>query len=135
MCYNNGSSIADWEAVALSNSSTQGAGGGQEHNNSFASRRDTRINNNTGSLPVVGAARGVSGPFDFEAMIASLRELFERDRQIASQPDSTRCGICYLHFPLSELNYREKEGFYICSSCERQLGKQQMPMLRRQQKK
>jgi hypothetical protein len=134
MCYNYESSLADREAVALSNFSTQGAGG-QEHNNSFASRRDTRINNNTGSLPVVGSVRGVSGPFDFEAMIASLRELFERDRQIASQPDSTRCGICYLHFPLSELTYREKEGFYICSGCERQLGKQQMPMLRRQQKK
>jgi hypothetical protein len=127
----------DWEAVALSNSSTSGTGngGGQEHNNSFASRRDTRINNNTGSLPVVGAGRNYSGSFDFEAMIASLHELFERDRQIASQPDSARCGICYLYFPLNELSYREDDGFYICTNCERQLGKQWLPMLRRQQKK
>lgn len=119
----------------MNNSSTQDGGGGQEHNNSFASRRDTRINNNTGSLPVVGAARSTSGPFDFEAMIVSLHDLFERDRQVASQPDSARCGICYLYFPLSELIYREGEGFYVCANCERQLGRQQMPMLRRQQKK
>lgn len=121
----------------MSNSSTQGAdnGGEQEYQSSFASRRDARINNNTGSLPVVGAVRGSSGPFDFEAMIDSLHELFERDRQVASQSDSARCGICYLYYPLSEVHYRENEGFYICASCERQLGKQQMPMLRRQQKK
>ncbi len=127
----------DWEAVALSNSSTSGAGngGGQEHNNSFANRREARVNNNTGSLPVVGPGRNNSASFDFEAMIASLHELFERDRQIASQPDAARCGICYLYYALDELRYREEEGFYICASCERQLGKQQMPMLRRQQKK
>lgn len=121
----------------MSNSSTSGAGngGGQEHNNLFANRRDTRINNNTGSLPVVGPGRNASGSFDFEAMIASLHELFEQDRQVASQPDAARCGICYLYFPPDELHYREEEGFYICPGCERQLGKQQMPMLRRQQKK
>jgi hypothetical protein len=30
--------------------------------------------------------------------------------------------------------YREEEGFYICKGCERTLGKQKIPMLRRQQK-
>ncbi len=121
----------------MNNSSMSGAGngGGQEHNNAFVNRRETRINNNTGSLPVVGLGRNTFGSFDFESMIASLHELFERDRQIASQSDSTRCGICYLYFPLDELHYREEDGFYICSSCESPLGKQKMPMLRRQQKK
>jgi hypothetical protein len=74
-----------------------------------------------------------SSPFDFEEMLESLRELFEHDRQVASQPDSSRCGICYLYFPLSELHYRD-EGFYVCPECEQALGKQSVQILRKQQK-
>ncbi len=77
--------------------------------------------------------RSYSNPFDFEQMLLSLHELFEQDRQIASQPDTTRCGVCYLFFPVSELHYRD-EGLYMCQRCERTLGKQMMPVLRKQQK-
>lgn len=92
--------------------------------------------NGTGSLPTPnsGMGRGYIGAFDFDEMIASLRELFAQDRQIASLPDSKRCGICYLHFTPNELRYREEEGFYICPTCERLLGKHSLPMLRQQQK-
>jgi hypothetical protein len=96
-----------------------------------------RVNNSTGVLPSLGIAnterRVSSAAFDFEQMVQSLHELFEHDRQIASQPNSTRCGICYLHFPLSELQYRD-EGFYICSGCSQTLGHQDVPMLHKQQK-
>ncbi|HLH63788.1 MAG TPA: hypothetical protein VKV20_19080 [Ktedonobacteraceae bacterium] len=102
--------------------------------NSYNSRREMRVSNSTGSLPVVSAGRSYTGSFDFEGLIASLRELFARDRQVASQQDSTRCGICYLHYALSELRYREEEGFYVCPNCEKVLGKQSLPMIRRQQK-
>jgi hypothetical protein len=91
-------------------------------------------------LPVVGAGRGYSsytshtGSFDFEAMLVSLHDLFEHDRQIASQTDARRCGICYLHFLVSELRYREEEGLYVCESCDKAASKQQLLMLRRQQK-
>jgi hypothetical protein len=101
---------------------------------SFVSRREARASNPTGSLPVIGTSRSYSGSFDFEGLIASLRELFAVDRQIASQQDSARCGICYLYFTLTELRYRDEEGFYVCQGCERALGKQVLPMLRRQQK-
>lgn len=111
-----------------------GSNGGQEHSSSFSNRREMRVNNNTGSLPAVNAGRSYSGVFDFEAMIVSLRELFEHDRQVASQSDAARCGICYLYFPVGDLRYREQEGFYVCSACERQLGKYRMPMLRKQKK-
>lgn len=82
----------------------------------------------------VGIGRGYPGAFDFDEMIASLRELFAQDRQVASQQDSKRCGICYLHFSPGELRYREDEGFYICSACERALAKHILPMIRQQQK-
>ncbi len=81
----------------------------------------------------MSSARSYPGSCDFEEMLTSLRDLFTHDRQIASQSDSKRCGICYLHFSPSELHYRE-EGFYSCSNCERTLGKQALSMLRRQQK-
>ncbi len=103
---------------------------------SFASRREARASNMTGALPslgMTGGERSYSGAFNFEEMLLSLHDLFERDRQIASQPDSTRCGICYLHFALDELHYRD-EGFYVCEECERALGHHRMPMLRLQQK-
>ena len=93
--------------------------------------------NSTSVSPSLGKAnteRWVSSAaFDFEQMVQSLHELFERDRQIASQPNATRFGICYLHFPLSELQYRN-EGFYICSGCSQTLGRQAVPMLHKQQK-
>jgi hypothetical protein len=66
-------------------------------------------------------------------MLQALHELFERDRQIASQPDATRCGICYLYFAVGELYYHD-DGYYMCTNCEHALGKQSMPMLRKQQK-
>lgn len=107
--------------------------------NSFVSRRDIRANNPTGSFPAITssahlypARANYSGSFDFEAMLIALKELFERDRQIASQSDATRCGICYLYHTVSELLYRE-EGFYVCPPCARALGNQSMPMLRNQQ--
>lgn len=110
---------------------------GSSNNSSFVSRRDIRASNPTGALPVVSTGRSFSSStsgFDFEAMLVALHELFEQDRQIASQPDARRCGICYLYFPVSELHYREDEGLYVCQNCEGALGKQHIPMLRRQQK-
>ncbi|HLJ33907.1 MAG TPA: hypothetical protein VKU38_09670 [Ktedonobacteraceae bacterium] len=121
-------------------SGNNGSNGNSSSNNSFVSRRDIRASNPTGALPVVGAGRGYSsytghtGSFDFEAMLISLHELFEQDRQIASSQDARRCGICYLHFVVSELHYREEEGLYVCQGCEKAASKLQLPMLRRQQK-
>lgn len=121
----------------MSNFYTSGSGNGSSNSSSFVSRRDIRASNVTGALPVVSAGsaeRSYSGSFDFEAMLISLHELFEHDRQVASQQDARRCGICYLHFLASELHYRDEEGFYVCAGCERAAGKYRMPMLRRQQK-
>jgi len=124
----------------LSNNYTSGSGG-MGGNNSAGHRyeREGRTSSpniftGTGSLPAVNAGRSYMGGFDFEEMITSLRELFAHDRQLASQTDSKRCGICYLYFNPNELYYREEEGFYVCSPCERTLGKQSLPMIRRQQK-
>lgn len=111
-----------------------GAGAGAGHNGSFVSRREVRANNPTGMLPVVSPGRSNAGSADVENLIASLKELFAQDRQLASRQDSTRCGICYLHFTVSELYYREDEGYYVCKECERALSKHTVPMLRRQQK-
>ena len=104
----------------------------------FVSRREMRASNVTGALPVIGpTTTGIehthSSSYEFEQLIQSLRELFEHDRHIASQQDTTRCGICYLYFPVNDLTYRE-EGFYICIACEHALGKQHVTMLRKQQK-
>jgi hypothetical protein len=119
----------------LSSKYTPDSGSGPSNNsNSFASRREMRVTNQTGALPVVSPGRTYSGSFDFDNLIASLHELFVQDRQVASQQDSTRCGVCYLHFVVSILTYREEEGFYVCQNCERALGKQKIPMVRRQQK-
>ena len=131
------------EAFALSNFYTSGSGNGSSNSSSFVSRRDIRASNVTGALPVVNAGstgstgseeRSYSGSFDFEAMLISLHEIFEHDRQVASQQEARRCGICYLHFLAGELHYRDEEGFYVCTGCERAAGKYRMPMLRRQQK-
>ena len=79
--------------------------------------------------PLRAEVRGEVG-----SLIDSLRELFVRDRSVASQGGSTRCGICYLHFPLAELRYREAEGFYVCEACSRALGTAAIPMVRHQQR-
>ncbi len=111
---------------------SNGAGAG--HGSSFVSRREMRANNPTGMLPVVNPGRSYAAPLEVEELIASLKELFAQDRQVASHQDSTRCGICYLHFTVSSLKYREEEGFYVCQGCEHALSKHVIPMLRRQQK-
>jgi hypothetical protein len=86
--------------------------------------------------PVGGSAffesRDVRG--DIGDLIDSLHEAFERDRGIASQSDSARCGICYLHYFLGELQYREEEGYYVCASCARALSHTRILMVRRQQR-
>lgn len=119
----------------MSNHHTSGSGN-EAGGNFFTNRREARSNNMTGALPMVGSSgieRGYSGQFSFEQMVQSLRELFERDRLVASQPDASRCGICYLYFPVSELLYRD-EGFYLCPGCQHALGSQHVSMVRRQQK-
>jgi hypothetical protein len=103
---------------------------------SFTHRREASATNTTGALPPLGSTgieRPYSSSLDFEGLIQTLQELFERDRQTASQPDTTRCGICYLHFLIVDLHYRD-EGFYICSNCAHHLGPNRMPMLRKQQR-
>ncbi len=122
----------------MSNLYTPGSGnnGSSSSSSSFVSRREIRASNPTGALPVITSTGKTqsSSAFDFEAMLISLHELFEHDRQVASQPDTTRCGICYLFFSVSELNYRGEEGFYVCPGCERALGRLTLPMVRQQQK-
>lgn len=83
--------------------------------------------------PKTNWERGNTGASELDALLQSLHDLFEHDRQVASQQDATRCGICYLYFPVVELLYRE-EGFYLCSRCNQALGHQHLPMLRKQQK-
>jgi hypothetical protein len=126
--------------IALNNYYSSGSGNtGNNNSAGYRYEREERAFgpntfNGTGALPPVNAGRGYTGGFDFEEMLTSLRELFAYDRQLASQADSKRCGICYLYFMANELQYREEEGFYVCSNCEHTLGKQTLPMLRRQQK-
>jgi hypothetical protein len=93
--------------------------------------RVERLNGGTDTAPhspYRPEARGEVG-----SLIDVLHELFAHDRTIASRGDSTRCGICYLHFPLNTLEYREAEGFFVCEACKRSLGHQQVMMIRRQQ--
>jgi hypothetical protein len=82
-----------------------------------------------GHAPFRPEVRGELGP-----LIDSLHELFARDRAIASQGSIARCGICYLHHPLDELEYREAEGFYVCQTCQGALGRTSINMIRRQQR-
>ena len=110
--------------------------GNSSNNGSWASRRENRANNITGAFPVIGSfslEKIQPGNFNFDHLIESLHDLFEHDRQVASQPDSTRCGLCYLYFPIAELHYRD-EGFYICPNCAHNLGKHRISMLRQQQR-
>lgn len=71
---------------------------------------------------------------EFGPLIDSLRDLFAHDRAIASAGNSARCGLCYLHHPLAELDYREEEGYYVCPACKHSLGSARLPMVRRQQR-
>jgi hypothetical protein len=126
--------------LALSNDYTHGSGNGASGGGQgYLNRREVRANNVTGALPPLEITAderwhsGHSSGFDFEEMLHSLHDLFEHDRQIASQTDATRCGICYLHYSVDELRYRE-EGFYTCKECERSLGNHHVSMLHRQQK-
>jgi len=96
-----------------------------------ATWRTERLNGGTDSTPrepFRPESRGEVG-----SLIDSLHELFSQDRAVASQGDSARCGICYLHFPLIALEYREAEGFYVCATCKRALGHNPLMMIRRQQ--
>jgi len=96
-----------------------------------ATWRIERLNGGTDSTPrepFRPESRGEVG-----SLIDSLHELFSQDRAAASQGDSARCGICYLHFPLTALEYREAEGFYVCATCKRALGHNPLMMIRRQQ--
>ena len=93
--------------------------------------RVERLNGGTDTTPhepFRPESRGAVGP-----LIDTLHEIFAQDRSVATRGDSTRCGICYLHFPLTNLEYRESEGFYVCEGCKRALGRQQVMMVRRQQ--
>lgn len=112
-------------------------GGVSSNGSSFVSRRELRASNVTGALPALEPlpipARTYSGSPELEHLIQSLHDLFERDRQVASQHTATRCGICYLYFSVDALSYRDG-GFYICEACERALGNQHITMLRNQQK-
>ena len=76
-----------------------------------------------------GDVRGAVG-----TLIDTLHELFTRDRAVASQGGAARCGVCYLHFPVGELLYRDAEGFYVCESCAHALGSARVSMVRRQQR-
>ncbi len=80
-------------------------------------------------VPGTVDVRGDVGP-----LIDDLHALFERDRVMASQGNTARCGVCYFHFAISDLVYRDAEGFYVCPGCERALGQARMVMLRRQQR-
>jgi hypothetical protein len=71
---------------------------------------------------------------DLAQLIESLRQQFEQDRALASQSGAARCGICYLYYRQTDLLYREEEGFYICSRCQRTLGNGHLKMIRRQQR-
>ena len=96
-----------------------------------ATWRIERMNGGTDSTPrelFRPESRGEVG-----SLIDSLHEIFSQDRAVASQGDSARCGICYLHFPLTALEYREAEGFYVCAACKRALGHNPLMMIRRQQ--
>jgi len=126
--------LETFQGMQYTPGSDNGLGAENSNGSSFVNRRETRASNDTGMLPIITTSRNYAGSLDLERLIAGLKDLFAQDRQMASQQDSTRCGICYMHFTVSELFYREEEGFYACKGCERALGKTNVPMIRRQQK-
>ncbi len=69
---------------------------------------------------------------DLGVLIDDLRQLFEREIASAKQAGSARCGICYLHFMIAELDYREADGFYICEKCSQALRGKPLRMIHRQ---
>ena len=80
-------------------------------------------------IPGTPDVRGDVGP-----LVDELHALFERDRAVASQGNTARCGVCYFHFSLAELEYREAEGHYLCLNCAKALGRGRIVMVRRQQR-
>jgi hypothetical protein len=66
-------------------------------------------------------------------IVDELRAIFQQDRAVAGQKASARCGICYLFYPLADLEYREADGFYACAKCRQSLKGKRLPMIRRQQ--
>lgn len=79
--------------------------------------------------PLRPEVRGEVGP-----LIDSLRSVFQQDRAASSHGGVARCGLCYLHFALADLEYREQEGYYVCVGCRSALGHGHIPMVRRQQR-
>ncbi len=71
--------------------------------------------------------RGELGP-----LIDELHARFEQEIASAKQAGSLRCGICYLHFAIAEMDYREADGFYICQMCGQALRGRPLRMIRRQ---
>jgi len=67
-------------------------------------------------------------------LIDALHAIFEQDRTISSQGSNQRCGICFLHYPAGELEYRQSEGYYVCPASTRRLCNAQLVMVRRQQR-
>jgi hypothetical protein len=120
--------------------------GGPARGESASRTHPARVERRESPLPVTRTPRGDAddgeewaGPRadvrgEVGSLIDSLRALFEQDRAIASQSGTTRCGICYLHFPASTLTYREDEGYYVCERCARDLRSSTLPMVRRQQR-
>ncbi len=90
------------------------------------------VDDDEAEMPPSGPREDVRGVVG--GLIDSLHDLFTQDRAIASQGSSSRCGICYLHFPVAELVYRDAEGFYVCQACGRALGSARVSMVRRQQR-
>ncbi len=91
--------------------------------------RTTRERERYVHIPGTVDVRGDVGP-----LIDDLHAIFERDRAVASQGNTARCGVCYFHFSLAELVYRDAGGFYVCPDCERALGPTRIVMVRRQQR-
>jgi hypothetical protein len=106
-----------------------GAAGGFRERNASGERSPLDDVERADTLDVRRDVRGEVGP-----LIDSLRTLFQGDRATASQGNATRCGICYLHFPLAQLEYRESEGYYVCAGCGHALGAARLPMVRRQKR-
>ncbi|MEO7000725.1 MAG: hypothetical protein ABI068_02905 [Ktedonobacterales bacterium] len=88
-----------------------------------------RMRDEDDDIVISPAPRGEVGK-----LIDALHTIFEQDRAISSQGTNQRCGICYLHYPASDLEYRESEGFYVCPICKRSLGNSRLMMVRRQQR-
>ncbi len=75
-----------------------------------------------------------SGTSGNSSSFVSRREMRATNTTGALPVISTGHTYASSHFSVSSLVYREEEGFYVCKNCERTLGKQKLPMLRRQQK-